>query len=191
MNARNTPEVEELNHDCFRLVLVWRSLEWLGETFKMESRMDLAFHLTQLRAVENDIIMRLCRLDEPASEAASFRRARKSLQGRCAEADLRTIDKAVDGYRKAINPVKNARRNREIAHRGSSIEEFDPYATRWRSREIDGTVTDHATELPRLVQMAVATTDLIAGGPINLKFRPGSVESAVDLRQPLERGQEP
>lgn len=180
-----------LKQDCFNLVLVWRSLERLMAGFQMRSSLDLVFHLAQVKAIENDVVMRLCRLDEPAKEPASFRAARRSLQGMRSDEQLRAIDRDLEEYRREINEIKRVRRNREIAHRGKAPESFSPYAVQMTVILEDGDVIDRALELPSLVQRVVAIVDRLVGEPVNLAFRPRSMEPLVDLRVPSKEDEDP
>ncbi len=80
------------------------------------TRWDLHFWLMQLRAMENDIILRICRLDDDDKTTHSFREAMRSVRSNFTASGAKAVDRLLKDYRALINPWKTKARNYWLAH---------------------------------------------------------------------------
>ncbi|KQY26204.1 hypothetical protein [Rhizobium sp. Root482] len=97
---------------CFK-----RKIENLSHRLATETREFLLEELTSLRALANEVVLRLCNLDDDKSRF-SFHAANKVL-GQLSGVESVMKKKLADGvkdYRKIIGTLKTQHRNRYIAH---------------------------------------------------------------------------
>ena len=66
--------------------------------------------------MENDIILRICRLDDDDKTTYSFREAMRSVRSNFTDSEAKTIDQMLKDYRTLMNPWKTKARNYYLAH---------------------------------------------------------------------------
>jgi hypothetical protein len=122
--------------------------------------------------LENDIIMRLCRLDDDEKSNHSLREALRSIETTIPQSEGKAIRERLSAYRKLINPLKTKARNYYLAHMSKHAEEpLDPIGDLERSNEA-----------------VVNLVDSIAGGTIQYEYRVGSHKGeTLDLRDELSK----
>jgi|SRR5579859_2680015 len=175
---KNTPEIDAVLLECTNLLLVYFSyVETINQfDIKTATRFDLFRWRIQLRVLENDLILRLCRLDDDDKTQHSLREALRSIRPSFSNAAAQAIDKRLTGYRRLINPLKTKARNYYLAHMSKAVGV--PKAT--EANELLANLPNQITEVINIV-------DLIAGegDPIKYILRVGSQELKLDLRQEL------
>jgi hypothetical protein len=174
----STPEVEAVFHECANLLLVYFSYVETVKRFDIQAatRFDLFKWRIQTTVLENDLILRLCRLDDDDRTQHSLREALRSIRGSLSNAEMRTIDKRLRAYRRFINPLKTKARNYYLAHLSKEVQ--IPKAT---------DASELLENLQKQVAEAINIVDLIAGEGEDIKYtlRVGSQERELDLRQEL------
>lgn len=80
--TRETPEVDAIKNECLNLLIVYHTYRATISKIspKIGSRFDLHYSWVHLRVLENDIIMRLCRLDDDDKTNHSLREAMRSVR---------------------------------------------------------------------------------------------------------------
>ena len=77
--------------------------------------------------MENDIILRICRLDDDNRTTHSFREAMRSVRPDFTDSEAKAIDQMLKDYRILINPLKTKARNYYLAHLNKEAEaQWDP-----------------------------------------------------------------
>jgi hypothetical protein len=175
--SQDTPELDAIKLEILNLLIVYYTYrQTIVEYFPKDgTRFDLHRWFTYLRVMENDLILRLCRLDEDDRTKHSLREALKSVRTQISQRDVSVIDLKIKKYRQLINPLKTKRRNYYLAHMAKgATEPFDPQGG-----------------LEKPILAVVEISDLIAGTAVSYRLRVGSRELEVDLRpavtQPLKR----
>jgi hypothetical protein len=175
---KSTLEVEAVLNESANLLLVYFSYVETLNQFDVQAatRLDLFKWRIQIRVLENDLILRLCRLDDDDRTQHSLREALRSMRGSLSNSEIRTIDKRLSAYRRLINPLKTKARNYYLAH--LSKEARFPKAT---------DVSELLENLQKQVADVINIVDLIAGDGENIKYtlRVGSQERELDLRHEL------
>lgn len=181
ITSRETPELKAVQTEALNLLIVYRAyrqkLQFLPEAFHLTRDRLLTEHIC-LRIMENDLILRLYRLDEQDRTKECFSEALKSIRGVLQETDAREIDKRLKAYRALINPLKVEVRNHHIAHlaKGAS-ESFDPRGG------FDGKMR---TPIETPISEVVNIVDLLSGREVPYTLRLGSQEIIIDLRVDLQ-----
>lgn len=131
--------------------------------------------LFTIHVLENDLILRLCRLDEDDKSKQCFRQALKSVRDDVADDIGKKIDKRIKAFRKKINPLKTTARNSYIAHlaKKGAKEPIDPNG---------GQIGSSQNSFATLIQEAVEIVDDIAGQHMKYTLSVDSMQSPVDLR---------
>jgi hypothetical protein len=167
-----TPELDALKLEILNLLIVYYVYRrTITERFPggAGTRYDLHAWWTHLRVMENDLVLRLCRLDEDDRTKHSFREALKSVRSEIPEPNLKAIDSGIKRYRQLINPLKTKRRNYYLAHMAKGAQEpMDPRGG-----------------LDQPILAVVELGDLIAGAAVSYHLRVGSQEPEIDLRDNL------
>lgn len=115
----DTTALEAIQDDCLHLLMTAACFRHLSETFNPNrgSRLDLHMAMIQLRAIENDIIVRICRFDDEGPNQVSLRYAAKAARAAgMRDADMKAIDARVKKFRQTINPLKTRQRNQHVGH---------------------------------------------------------------------------
>ncbi len=167
--TQDTPELDAIKLEILNLLIVYFTYRrTVIEYFPKDgTRSDLHAWFTYLRVMENDLILRLCRLDEDDRTKTSLRDALKSVRTHIRQPDLKVIDQKIKEYRQLINPLKTKRRNYYLAHMAKgATEPIDPQGG-----------------LEKPILAVVELSDLIAGTMVSYSLRVGSQEPEIDLRQ--------
>lgn len=168
---RESPELDAVQRECLDLLIVYYTYAMTLETCDPSAgtRFDLHRWWVQLRIFENDMILRLCRMDDDDRNNHSLREALKSVRAEINPKILAGIDTRIKKYRKLINPLKTKARNYYIAHLSKAATvPHDPQGG-----------------LERPISEVVNLVDLIAGSPVRYSLRVGSQERELDLRLEL------
>lgn len=168
---RQTPDLDATQRECLDLLIVFLCYrDTLNDHSALRtSRRDIFRWMVQLRTMENDMILRICRLDDD-TDNHSLRRAAKSLQGIAPQPELQAASKAIKEYRQQINPFKVNYRNKLIAH---------------LDRDITRTCWDPKGGLELAISSAVNIVDLLSGRQVPYTLSVGSQELSIDLRAEL------
>jgi hypothetical protein len=178
MYMESTTEVNAVVAECGNLLLVYFSYVETITRFdkKAATRVDLFRWRIQIRVLENDLILRLCRLDDDDRTNHSLREALRSIRTSLSNDEAQAIDKRLTAYRRFINPLKTKARNYYLAH--LSKEFLIPKATDFN--ELLGNLQQQVAEVINIVDMIAGE-----GEPIKYLLRAGSQERVLDLRQEL------
>jgi hypothetical protein len=161
----------EMYQLCLSLYSYREKFNNLGERFQKSSRYFLLEEVTALRAISNEIIMHLCKLDEDKSKV-SFHAAKKAinkLPGLVQE--KRALNEAIKNFRNSINTIKTKHRNRYIAH----LTE-DGYPEPFE-------LPDFKAEFQGIVKEAYKVFTLIWGADVNFGFKVGSQERFLNFNE--------
>lgn len=116
----NTTPLEAIKDDCLHLLMTAASFRHFSDTFDPSggTRLDLHMAMIQLRAIENDIIVRVCRFDDERGNQVSLRYALKAARAAASLSDteIKAIDARVKKFRQIINPLKTQLRNLHVGH---------------------------------------------------------------------------
>ncbi|WP_327211554.1 hypothetical protein [Rhizobium ruizarguesonis] len=164
------PMKTELYHAYLAAWCFKRKIENLSHRLETETREFLLEELTSLRALANEIVLRLCSLDDDKSRY-SFHAANKVLGQRSAvDPAMKTkLAKAVTKYRKTIGTLKTQHRNRYIAHL-SGDHYPDPFL-----------VTEMVEGLSGPLAAALDLISLIWGAKQSFGFHLGSRDRTIDF----------
>lgn len=116
---QNASALDAIQDDCLHLLMTAASVRHLSETFDLNAgtRLDLHMASVQMRAIENDIIVRVCRFDDEHMNQMSLRHAAKVVRATgIRDADIKVIDARIKSFRQTINPLKTQRRNEHVGH---------------------------------------------------------------------------
>ncbi|GAA2748311.1 hypothetical protein GCM10009868_40820 [Terrabacter aerolatus] len=120
----DTAALEAIQDDCLHLLMTTASFRHFSETFDPNrgSRLDLHMAMIQLRAIENDIVVRICRFDDEGPNQVSLRYAAKAARAAgLRDADIKVIDARVKKFRQTINPLKTRLRNQHVGHLAAGV----------------------------------------------------------------------
>lgn len=110
------PLKSEMFQMCLSLYAYKRKLESLVDRLPKESRYFLLEELTALRALSNEIILHMSKLDDEKSKV-SFHAAKKKINKiNIPASEKLELKTRLKGFRQSINNLKTAHRNRYIAH---------------------------------------------------------------------------
>ncbi|MCB0598016.1 MAG: hypothetical protein H6557_22170 [Lewinellaceae bacterium] len=175
--TRETPEVDAIKNECLNLLIVYHTYRATISKIspKIGSRFDLHYSWVHLRVLENDIVMRLCRLDDDDKTNHSLREALRSVRHDIPQKEVKAIDKRLKKYRLLINPLKTKARNYFLAHMSKVAEE--PHAPQ--------------RGLEKPIEEVVNIVDMIASTPVNYTLSVGSQEPKLNLRVELSNDKSP
>jgi len=170
---RTSEEIEAVRKECLDLLIVLYSYIQSSNTYNPSkgTRFDMHRWWVSLRVFENDIIMRLCRLDDTRKSCHSLREALKSVRNEIPQDQLKAIDCKLKDYRSLINPLKTKARNYYLAH--LSKQASAPY--------------DPEGGLEKPVEAVVNLVDAIVGSPVNYYLSVGSQEKMLNLKDELSK----
>jgi hypothetical protein len=133
------------------------------------TRFDLHRWWVCLRTLENDIILRLCRLDDDEKTNHSLREAMRSVRNNMDNTLSSSLDKQLKDYRQFINPLKTKARNYFLAHLSKSATiPYDPQGG-----------------LEKAIEIVVNLVDAISGMQQQYYLYVGSQEKKLNLREEL------
>jgi hypothetical protein len=151
-----------------------RKLNRFGYLFQKSTRHHIFEEFVSLRYMENGLILHLTNLDDDDS-TFSFRSVSKEIHKSLQDQNqLRKFNCLLKTYRRDINKLKNAHRNRRIAHLNYDedlpLDQFLPFDK----------------ELYPLIKSANLIGDFVWGTKINYSFNLGSYEKVLDFRNLTE-----
>jgi hypothetical protein len=166
---RKHPEVDAVVGEISDLLMVqWVYYSHLKYDFPNPHKtgMDTLYRwIFTTRIMENDMVLRLCRLDEDDKSLHSFREALKAVRNLIPEPEAQALDKRIKKYRQLINPLKTKARNYDLAHLAKGAKpNLDP-----------------RFDLSPAITEAVAVLDEIVGEVQNYTFRPRKDCSVIKL----------
>jgi hypothetical protein len=126
---KQTPELEAIQLESLNLLIMYHAYREtiLRHNVREGTRWDLHFWWMQLRAMENDIILRICRLDDDDRTKHSFREAMRSVRSNFTDSETKAVGQMLKDYRALINPWKTKARNYWLAHLSKQAEApWDP-----------------------------------------------------------------
>lgn len=169
-------EVEAIAHECANLLIVYYTyVETIKRFDPKGTRFDLLRRQIHIKVTENDLILRLCRLDDDDTTQHSLREALRSIRNSLPQAKVTAIDRRLKKYRQLINPMKTKARNYYLAHLSKSAEV--PH--------------DRFVNFQKEVDEVINIFDMISGEAVRYVLRAGSQELELDLRQELLKGSQP
>jgi hypothetical protein len=175
MNRRNHSEVEAIIGEVLNLLMIqWTLYEHIHREFpnpQTSGREALCRWLFTMRVMENDMILRLCRLDDEDKTKHCFREALKAVRDSIPDSEAKSLDKRIKTYRATINPLKMQARNWCIAHLAKGAEE---------------SLTPRFQLLNVIIE-AVGIADAIAAEEVEYTFRPSKNDSVIKLRDFLKK----
>lgn len=123
MTDNDISPLDEIKDDCLHLLMTAACLRHLSETYDPNAgtRLDLHMAMIQLRAIENDIVVRVCRFDDERANQVSLRYVLKTVRAGMEDGKLKAIDRRLKGFRQTINPIKAGKRNRHIGHLAAGV----------------------------------------------------------------------
>jgi len=143
----------------------------LSKRFAESSRYFILEEITALRAISNELIMQLCKLDEDKSKV-SFHAAKKAINRLSApKNDKNKLNESIKSFRASINTIKTKHRNRYIAHltEDGYPDPFD--------------LPDLKADFHGLVTEAYRVFVLIWGAEVTFGFKVGSQERFLSFNE--------
>lgn len=175
MNRRNHPEVEAIISEVLNLLIIhWTLYKHITDGFPNPQKFGRdALHrwIFTMRVMENDIVLRLCRLDDEDKTKHCLREALKAVRNVIPDSEAKNLDKRIKTYRAIINPLKTQARNWCIAHLAKGAEE---------------SLTPRFQLLPVIVEV-VGITDAIAAEQLEYTFHPSAHDCVIKLRDFLKQ----
>ncbi len=171
---RSSIEVDAVKGECLNLIIVYHCYVETTKRLVRQTgtRFDLHRSWVYLRVIENDLILRLCRLDDDDRTNHSLHEALRSVRNSLPQAEATAIDKRLKKYRQLINPLKTKARNYFLAHLSkAAVVPHDPRGG-----------------LEKPIEEVVNIVDMLAGQPVRYFLRVGSQEPELDLRKELSNG---
>ncbi|MDD5261453.1 MAG: hypothetical protein PHD76_06345 [Methylacidiphilales bacterium] len=175
--TRTSNELDGIKFECLNLLIVYLTYRNSISEYSIRTgtRFDLHRWRVQLRVLENDLILRLCRLDDDDKTNHSLREALRSIRDSMPQQDARLIDKRLKSYRQSINELKVKARNYFLAHMSKdAVPSYDPQGG-----------------LEQYIQEVVNIVDAIAGKPVSYLLKVGSQEPQLDLKFELSSERRP
>ncbi len=164
----------EMYQLCLSLYSYRQKIDSLGERLGKSSRFFLLEEITALRAISNELIMQLCKLDEDKSKV-SFHAAKKAIGKLSAPEDQKKrLNESIKKFRASINAIKTKHRNRYIAHltEDGYPDPFD--------------LPDFKTDFHDLILEAYRVFVLIWGAEVRFGFKVGSKEPFLSFNEEFE-----
>jgi hypothetical protein len=181
MNATNCdkrrqhPEVDAVMGEISELLMVqWVYYSHLKHDFPNPHKVgtdDIHRWIFTTRIMENDMVMRLCRLDEEDKSKHSFREALKAVRNLIPDSEAQHLDKRIKKYRQLINPLKTKARNYDLAHLAKGAK---PHL-------------DPRFDLSPAIAEAVVVFDEIVGEVQNYTFRSRKDSPVIKLRDYISK----
>jgi hypothetical protein len=159
--------VKAFKDECLMLLrhyLAWKRLLQF-EDIKTMSRTQMADIIISIKCIENDLIIRISKLDDKDKRVHSFQRAILLISN---SVDKKNVSKKFEAFVSQIRGIKQKKRNEILAH--LKIGNEDSY--------------EPSLDLLPAIKTIIEITDLIAGNKINYNWSDGSFEK-YDLRKEL------
>ncbi|WP_128098770.1 hypothetical protein [Paracidovorax avenae] len=171
MTIRTSFELDSVSIECLNLLIVYYTYRETVKNYdpRVGTRFDMHRWWVSLRALENDIILRLCRLDDDEKTNHSLREAMRSVRNGMPATLTSSLDKRIKEYRQLINPLKTKARNHFLAHMSKVAEvSYDPKGG-----------------LEEPIEAVINIVDAITGAPQEYFLSVGSQERKLNLREEL------
>ena len=151
----------------------WKIIDF-GEQLSKRSREFIMAETTALRSMDDELVLKLCALDDDSSEF-SFRAAAKQLRKTTSlsQAENKRLNVRLKKFRDSLTSLKTKARNKRIAH-----------ANQRALPVLDDLPPSGHHDTP--IQHALALCDLLYGEAMRFTFRLGSQEPELDLRERFE-----
>jgi len=147
-----------------RYYLAWKRLQ-IFEDLNSISRTQMVDRIISIKCIENDLIIRISKLDDKDKKVHSFQRAILLL---ISTDDKINASKKLEEFVNQIKEIKQKRRHEILAHlKVGNIDTYEPYF-----------------DLLPAIKTIIELTDLIAGNKINYNYSDGSFEK-YELRKEL------
>jgi hypothetical protein len=151
-----------------------RKFDALGHRIKKESRKFLLEEMQSLRVLSNDIILRLCNLDEDKSGYSLVGLRKYVFSKKKVDAKFTSdVNGMLKKYRSTINILKINHQNSYIAH-------------------LSGDDMPNLLDLPDLretfidpTRLAILACEKLWGAPLNFEFRLGSQDPTIHFQEEL------
>lgn len=161
----------------YALLAAWTfkaKLEALSYRLQTMGRDFLLEELVSLRTLANEVVLRLCNIDDKKSDF-SFHAARKSMDktGQLKRTEVDELNKAITRYRSGLNELKVKHRNLYIAHLTGDFYP-DPML-----------VTEMVKGYTPSLREALDTLALIWGKHLSFGFHLGSRDRTIDFLEEL------
>jgi hypothetical protein len=121
-----TNHLGALQGECLMLLRFQLAFNRIVESLNPASgsRSEFVDKLISLKALENDMVIRLCKFDDKRRDVHSFHNLKKCLRGHTNEVE---INRQINMFSYAISEVKQLRRNDRLAHlnKGKIDQEYD------------------------------------------------------------------
>jgi len=155
---------------CFK-----RKIESLPGRLQTETREFLLEELTSLRSLANDIVLRLCNLDDEKSRF-SFQEIKRLLNksAQLDQAAKKRLTDTVAEYRTSINTLKTQHRNKYIAHLQGDFYP-DPFQ-----------VQEMVSGISIALASAQKTISTVWGAEQHFGFKLGSRDRTIDFVQEIK-----
>ncbi|MFT4805713.1 MAG: hypothetical protein ACI9YE_002936 [Psychroserpens sp.] len=164
----------EMYQLCLTLYSYRAKFDNLDQRLIKSSRFFLLEEITALRAISNEIILHLCKLDEDKSET-SFQAAKKAINKlSLPQEEKNRLNDSIKSFRKSIKTIKTMHRNRYIAHltEDGYPEPFD--------------LPDFKSIFSEIVKEAYVVFVLIWGADLKFGFKVGSQEPFLSFNEEFE-----
>ncbi len=167
--SRASPETDAICLECLNLLIVYYTYTVAISSYNSSTgtRFDMQRWWTTLRVLENDLIIRLCRLDDEGRSKHSLREALNSIRNKMPQNEASLITKKIKEYRQLINPLKTKARNYFLAH---LIKDATP-------------PMDSKGGLEEPIKEVIEIVDLITGELQKYTLSVGSQELPIDLKE--------
>ena len=155
-----------LKNEAFMLMRFYMAFDRISGPVDLtqKSRAYFVDRLISLKALENDMIIRICKFGDKRNDTHSFNNAFKEIQKTHPERSV--IKSKIDTFLNAITQVQKERRHEQLAH--LAIGQFDASF-------------EPCYEFRSVVRLIVEIIDLMNGSRINYSWKDGSFE-LYDLR---------
>lgn len=171
---RDSPELDAVKDDCLHMLMTAAALRHRATSYSFAeapSRFDIHMWMTEIRAIENNLVVRVCRFDEEGRNQTGLRTALRSVEAQLSNSERKDANAALKQFRRTINPLKTQKRNKVSVH--LAIEMKQPHDA------------ESLFDLPGVIarcRPAVHAVDAIAGGRVDYTLQSGRYEK-VDLRK--------
>jgi len=167
-----TELIDELKNEILWVLFALHTIERRTKSLLKASctQLDLAENLILLEALTQQVVLRLCRLDDDQNKAKWFRRVTKYMEAKHEPQDrIKKANALIKKYRDDIQHLKIYHRNKYIGHL-QEAESATPKTPFFPPKIKEATDT------------AIALVDILANEQVTYKFRPGSHSQVVSLR---------
>lgn len=174
VRMRTSSELDAVKDDCLHMLMTAAALRHRATSYSFAeapSRFDIHMWMTEIRAIENNLIVRVCRFDEEGRNQTGLRTALRSIEAQLTNSERKEANAAVKRFRQAINPLKTQWRNKVSVHLDVETKQAHDAESLF---DLPGVITR--------CRPAVHAVDAIAGAQVDYTLQSGRYEK-VDLRK--------